>query len=72
MDRIKRLDRRAFGEIQKFFKELEGTGDLGTPMHGEWEGCRRAHVCHDLYRVIWQELSEIEDYAGAAHEPSCR
>lgn len=44
MDRIKRLDRKAYGEIQRFFRELEKTGNLGTAMHAEWEGCRRAHL----------------------------
>jgi hypothetical protein len=66
MDRVKRVDRKAYGEIQKFFRDLEKTGDLGTRMHAEWEGCSRAHVCNDLYRVIWQDLPEVEDYAGAA------
>jgi len=37
---------------------------LGVPLHSEWEGCRRAHVCNDRYRVIWKELPEIEDYEG--------
>jgi hypothetical protein len=65
MARIKSHDRKLYGEIQKFFKELERSADLGVPMHGEWEGCRRAHVCNDRYRVIWQELPEVEDHSGA-------
>jgi hypothetical protein len=62
---IQRRDRKAYGEIQKFFRDqLERTGDLGVEMRGEWQGCRRAHVCGDRYRVIWRELPEIDDYAG--------
>jgi hypothetical protein len=54
---IQRRDRKAYGEIQKFFRDqLERTGDLGVEMRGEWEGCRRAHVYGDQYRVIWREL----------------
>ena len=34
-------------------------------MHGEWEGCRRAHVCDDRFRVIWRDLPEIDDYEGS-------
>lgn len=64
MDRIKRQDRKAHGEIQKFFRELERISGLGVEMRGEWEGCRRAHVCDDRYRVIWRDLPETEDYAG--------
>jgi hypothetical protein len=66
MARLKQQDRKAYGEIQKFFKEqLETSGGLGHPLHGEWEGYRAIHVYNDRYRVIWRELSEIEDYAGA-------
>jgi hypothetical protein len=62
---IQRRDRKAYGEIQKFFRDqLERTGDLGVKMRGEWEGCRRAHVYGDRYRIIWRELPETEDYAG--------
>jgi hypothetical protein len=68
MARIRRQDRKAHGEIQKFFRELEKTRDLGIEMHGEWEGCRRAHVCDDRYRVIWRDLPETEDYAGDADD----
>jgi hypothetical protein len=68
MDGIRRLDRKAYGEIQKFFMELEKTADLGSAMHAEWEGCRRAHVLNDLYRVIWQDMPEIEDYEGGADD----
>jgi hypothetical protein len=64
MDRIRRQDRKAYGEIQKFFRELEKASGLGIGMRGEWEGCRRAHVCDDRYRVIWRDLPETEDYAG--------
>jgi hypothetical protein len=62
---IKRRNRKAYGEIQKFFRELEKSDKLGYPLHGEWAGCRAAHVYNDHYRVIWQELPEIEDYTGA-------
>jgi hypothetical protein len=65
MDLIKRQDHKAYGEIQKFFRELEKSDDLGYPLHGEWAGRRAAHVYNDRYRVIWQELPEIEDYTGA-------
>jgi hypothetical protein len=65
MDLIKRQDRKAYGEIQKFFRELEQSDDLGYRLHGEWAGRRAAHVYNDRYRVIWQELPEIEDYTGA-------
>ena len=58
MDRIKRQDRKAHREIQKFFRELEKASGLGIEMRGEWEGCRRAHVCEDRYRVIWRDLPE--------------
>lgn len=64
MARIKSRDRKRYGEIQKFLKELERSANLGVPIHGEWEGCRRAHVCDDNYRVIWRELPEIEDFEG--------
>jgi hypothetical protein len=66
MARLKQQDRRAYGEIQKFFKEqLETSDDLGYSLHGEWEGYRAVHVYNDRYRVIWRELPEIEDYTGA-------
>ncbi len=65
MEHINRRDRKAYGEIQKFFKELEQSDGLGYPLRGEWEGCRAAHVCSDRYRVIWRELPETEDYSGA-------
>ena len=65
MGRIRRRDRKAHGEIQKFFRELEKSEALGYPLHGEWEGCRAAHVVDDRYRVIWREGPEIEDYSGA-------
>jgi hypothetical protein len=68
MARIKRQDRKAHGEIQKFFRELEKTSGLGIEMRGEWRGCRRAHVCDDRYRVIWQDLPETKDYAGSADD----
>ena len=65
MDRIKSQDRKRYGEIQKFLSEqLAKRADVGVPLHGEWEGCRRAHVCDDLFRVIWRDLPEIEDYEG--------
>jgi len=64
--RIKSRDRKRYGEIQRFLRELEGHADLGIPLRGEWEGCRRAHVCDDRYRVIWRELPEVEDYEGAS------
>jgi hypothetical protein len=65
MERIKRKDRKAYGEIQKFFMEqLVKTGDLGIEMRGEWQGCRRAHICADRYRIVWRDLPEIEDYEG--------
>jgi hypothetical protein len=67
MDRIKRRDRKIYGEIQKFFRdELEKKADLGIALHGELEGWRRAHICDDRYRVIWRDLPEIEDYTGAS------
>ena len=72
MGRIRRQDRQASGEIQKFFRELEKTSGLGVEMRGEWAGCRRAHVCHDRYRVIWQDLPETEDYAGDADDTVVR
>ena len=63
---IKRQDRKAYGEIQKFFREqLEKSSDLGDPLRGEWSGYRSIHVYMDRYRVIWRDLPEIEDYAGA-------
>jgi hypothetical protein len=68
MDRIKRQDRKAHREIQKFFRELEKPSGVGIEMRGEWEGCRRAHVCEDRYRVIWRDLPETEDYAGDADD----
>ena len=64
MDGIKRQDRKAHSEIQKFFRKLEKTSGLGIEMRGEWEGCRRAHIYDDRYRVIWQDLPETEDHAG--------
>jgi hypothetical protein len=66
LDRIKSQDRKIYGEIQNFLRELEKRADLGVSLHGDWEGCRRAHVCDDRYRVIWRDLPEIEDYEGAA------
>lgn len=65
MDRIKSQNRKIYGQIQNFLRELENRSDLGVPLHGEWEGCRRAHICDDRYRVIWRDLPEIEDYEGA-------
>ncbi len=65
MDRIRRRDRKAYGEIQKFFRELEASNGLGYPLRGEWEGCQAVHVCSDRYRVIWRDLPEAEDYSGA-------
>lgn len=65
MARIKSRDRKLHGEIEKFLKELEKSAHLGVPLHGEWDGYRRAHVCNDRYRVIWRDLPEIENYAGA-------
>jgi hypothetical protein len=65
MDRIKRRDRKAYSEIGKFFRELEKTEGLGYPLRGELAGYRAAHVYSDRYRVIWRELPEIENYAGA-------
>ena len=65
MDRIKSQNRRIYGQIQDFLRdELAKRSDLGVPMRGQWEGCRRAHVCDDRYRVIWRDLPEIEDYEG--------
>jgi hypothetical protein len=70
LDLIKRQDRKAYGEIQKFFRELEKSDKLGYGygLRGEWAGRRAAHVYNDRYRVIWQELPEIEDYTGAAED----
>lgn len=66
MERIKRRDRRAYGEIQKFFRDdLASRTDLGYPLRGELAGHRAVHVCNDRYRIIWRELPEIEDYTGA-------
>lgn len=65
MRAIKSRDRKVFGEIQDFFRELKKSADLGVSMHSEWEGCRRAHVCNDRFRVIWRDLAQVEDYAGA-------
>lgn len=63
---LKQQDRKAYGEIQKFFKEQLATSEgLGYPLRGEWEGSRAIHVYNDRYRVIWREMPEIEDYAGA-------
>ncbi|MGH8920654.1 MAG: hypothetical protein ACRD0H_20360, partial [Actinomycetes bacterium] len=45
LDRIKSQDRKIYGEIQKFLRELGKRADLGVPLHGEWEGCQGAHVC---------------------------
>jgi hypothetical protein len=42
--------------------------DLGVPLHGQLEGCRRVHVCDDRYRVIWRDLPDIEDYEGGADD----
>lgn len=64
MARIKSRDRKRYGEVQRFLRQLADHTDLGVPLHGEWEGCRRAHVCDDQYRVIWRDLAEVEDYAG--------
>jgi hypothetical protein len=65
MARLKQQDRKAYGEIQKFFKEQLATSDvLGYPLHGEWEGSRAVHVYNDRYRVIWRERPEVEDFAG--------
>jgi hypothetical protein len=66
MARIRQQERKAYSEIQKFFREqLEASGDLGDPLHGEWSGYRSVHVYNDRYRVIWRDLPEIEDYTGA-------
>ena len=66
MARLKQQDRKAYGEIQKFFKEQLATNEgLGYPLHGEWEGSRAIHVHNDRCRIIWREMPEIEDYAGA-------
>ena len=63
---LKQQDRKAYGEIQKFFKEQLAThDDLGYPLRGEWESSRAIHVYNDRYRVIWREMPEIEDYTGA-------
>ena len=65
MASLKQQDRRAYGEIQKFFRErLETNADLGHPLRGEWSGYRAIHVYNDRYRVIWRDLPEIEDYSG--------
>ena len=41
MARLKQQDRKAYGEIQKFFKEQLATSEgLGYPIRGEWEGFR--------------------------------
>jgi hypothetical protein len=66
MAHIKQQDLKAYGEIQKFFRDrLETTSDLGYPLRGEWSGYRAVHIYRDQYRVIWRDLPEIEDYAGA-------
>jgi hypothetical protein len=66
MDLMKRQDRKAYREIQKFFREdLEKREGLGYPLRGELAGHRAVHVCSDRYRVIWRELPEIEDHTGA-------
>jgi hypothetical protein len=65
LDRIKSQNRKIYGQIQNFLRELQNRSDLGVPLRGEWEGCRRAHVCDDRYRVIWRDLPEIDDYEGA-------
>jgi hypothetical protein len=44
LDRIKSQNRKIYGQIQNFLRELESRSNLGVPLHGEWEGCRRAHV----------------------------
>jgi hypothetical protein len=65
MASLKQQDRKAYGEIQKFFREqLETNAGLGYPLRGEWSGYRAIHVYNDLYRVIWRDLPEIEDYSG--------
>lgn len=62
---MKARDKKIYGEVQKFLRDhLAKRAELGVPLHGEWEGCRRAHVCDDRYRVIWIEQAEIEDYEG--------
>lgn len=66
MARIKRQNRKIHGQIQRFFKErLENSSDVGDPLHGDWEGCQRAHICDDKYRVIWRDLPETADDTGA-------
>jgi hypothetical protein len=35
LDRIKSQDRKTYGEIQNFSRELEKRADLGVPLHGE-------------------------------------
>jgi hypothetical protein len=63
---IKRQDRKAYGVIQNFFRDdLAKSGDLGYPLHAEWSGYRAVHIYSDRYRIVWRDLAEIEDYAGA-------
>ncbi len=41
MASLKQQDCKAYGEIQKFFREqLEINADLGYPLRGEWSGYR--------------------------------
>ena len=60
---IKQQDRKAYGEIQDFFRDrLAISSDLGYPLRGEWSGYQAIHIYRDRYRIIWQDLPEIEDY----------
>jgi hypothetical protein len=63
---VKQQDRKAYSEIQKFFRdELETSSDVGYSLRGEWSGYRAVHIYKDRYRIIWRDLPEIEDYTGA-------
>jgi hypothetical protein len=63
---LKRRASKVYKEARKLFRVLEKTPDLGYPLEDEWEGCFAVHVGSDRYRVIWEILPPVDDYAGAS------
>ena len=50
-----------FHELTRFMDSLRDNPIVGEPMTGEWAGYRRAHVCRDRYRIVW-EIAEDAVY----------
>lgn len=64
---LKARDPKTWRQIEGsggLFDQLEKSPDFGYALDGEWEGCYAVHVGRDRYRVIWEPMEPIEDYAG--------